>query len=405
MTWALVAVALLVGLIIGFVLALAWRRHQKSQLASLAEEIYNKNRDLAKAESVAMLETTKAAFQDLSMGTLQRSTTELLKLTETKLAGERELSQNELEGKKKLIDQQLANLTAELQKVSTMVKDFEKDRSTKFGELSQGIRAINEQTGQLSASTNSLREALSSSQSRGQWGQRMADDVLRLAGFVEGINYTSQATLGSAGTRPDYTFFLPNSQTVNMDVKFPLDNYIRAIEATSEPDRERHARDFMKDVKGHIKALASREYIQADGSTVDYVLLFIPNESVYSFMYTYDKTLVDSALSEHVILCSPMTLFAVLAVIRQAVQNFSLEQTSNEILGLFGTFRKQWTQFICKFDKLGDKISGLQDEFNALSTTRRKQLERPLEKIEDLRSQRAIPVQECPDEDDPAAEE
>jgi len=84
-------------------------------------------------------------------------------------------------------------------------------------------------------------------------------------------------------------------------------------------------------------------------------------------------------------------------VIRQAVDNFSLAQTSNEILSLLGGFKKQWDEFLKKLDLLGKRIEDVQKEYEALTTTRRRQLERPLHKIESLRTQRGLPV--APDEE------
>ena len=77
-----------------------------------------------------------------------------------------------------------------------------------------------------------------------------------------------------------------------------------------------------------IKQLTTRDYINPAENTVDYVIMFIPNEQVYSFINEADITIMDEALKQKVILCSPFTLYAVLAVIRQAIENFNLERTS-----------------------------------------------------------------------------
>ena len=92
------------------------------------------------------------------------------------------------------------------------------------------------------------------------------------------------------------------------------------------------------------------------------------------------------------ILCSPITLYAILAVIRQGVDNFNLEKTASEILTLFGTFNKQWEVFVKSMEKMGQRIQEAQNEFNALTTTRRNQLERPLKQIEELRQQKQLPT-------------
>ena len=98
------------------------------------------------------------------------------------------------------------------------------------------------------------------------------------------------------------------------------------------------------------------------------------------------------------VFCSPITLFAVLAVIRQAVDNFSLEQTSNEILSLLGSFKKQWGEFLKKLELVGKRITDAQKEYEILTMTRRRQLEKPLEKLELLRTQRGLPVNSDEDE-------
>jgi DNA recombination protein RmuC len=113
---------------------------------------------------------------------------------------------------------------------------------------------------------------------------------------------------------------------------------------------------------------------------------------VYAFIHEQDHSIFDDVIKNHVIFCSPITLFAVLAVIRQAVENFALEKTSNEILSLFGSFKKQWDEFIKKLELLGKRIEDVQKEYDSLRSTRRRQLEKPLNKIEALRTQRELPL-------------
>lgn len=383
---------LLLGILIGFIIAYAIFRNRKQTITTLVESIHEKEKSTTAAQMVALVNETKAAFSQLSTTALQSSTSEFLKLAETKLNGEREITKRDVDSKKELIDQQLQKMTTELEKVTNVVKEFEKDRNTKYGELAKGIQTMSEQTNNLLTTTSSLKEALSSSQSIGQWGQRMADDVLRLAGFIEGVNYSQQKTIQESGTRPDYTFNMPNNLHLNMDVKFPLNNYIRYLDSTDDSNKEKYKKEFLKDVRQRLKELVGKDYIDPNGTTLDYVLMFIPNESVYSFIHEFDRELLEHALKLHVVMCSPISLFAVLSVIRQSLDNFALEKTSNEILSLFGAFMKQWRMFTEKFEKFGDKIQSLQTDFQSIAITRRKALERPLDKIEDLRAQKALPI-------------
>ena len=226
----------------------------------------------------------------------------------------------------------------------------------------------------------------------------MAEDVLRLAGFIENVNYLKQKSIDGAGSRPDFTFILPRDLRLNMDVKFPLDNYLRFLETNLELEKVKFRNDFLRDVKARVKEVTTREYINPEQNTVADVLLFIPNEQIYSFIHEQDSSILDEGIKNRVIFCSPITLFAVLAVIRQAVDNFALEKTSNEILSLLGLFKNQWGEFLKKLDLLGKRIEDTQKEYELLTTTRRRQFERPLNKIDDLRSQRGLPVSTYEDE-------
>ncbi len=392
MEWIPVVAALTVGLVLGFAAAWVFRMLQSRTAKELAEALFQENEAQRQAHLTTVLDNLKASFGSLSFEALSRSTDEFLKLAKAKLDSEREVSAKDLDAKKSLIDQQLQQMTVELGKVAQLMSDLEKDRVEKFGQLSSQLKATNEHTAALLQTTSTLREALASTKARGQWGERMAEDVLRLAGFMENVNYVKQKTLEGVGSRPDFTFLLPRNLKLNMDVKFPLDNYVRFIEATSEVDRAKFRSDFLKDVKARIKEVTSREYINPEQETVDSVLLFIPNEQIYAFIQEQDRSLLDDGIRNGVVICSPVTLFAILAVIRKAIDNFTLERTSNEILSLFGAFRRQWDEFVKKLELLGRRIGDAQKEYEALTTTRRRQLERPLNRIEDLRTQRGLPV-------------
>jgi DNA recombination protein RmuC len=339
-----------------------------------------------------VIENMKASFGNLSLEALKKSTDEFLKLAKEKLESEREVNAKELNEKKGLIDQQLKNITTKLEDASKLMKELEKDRAEKFGELAEQLKKTGEQTTRLTETTVTLREALSSTKARGQWGERMAEDVLRLAGLIENVNYVKQKAIEEGRSRPDFTFLLPNHRKLNMDVKFPLDNYVKFLEANSEAEKTRLRNNFLRDVKARAKEITSREYINPEKDTVDYALLFIPNEQVYAFINEQDRSIIDEGLKNKVIFCSPMTLFAILAVVRQAVENFALEKTSNEILSLLGAFRKQWNAFLEKLGLMGKRIAEAQKEYDSLTTTRKRQLERPLNKIENLRKQHGLPI-------------
>jgi DNA recombination protein RmuC len=311
---------------------------------------------------------------------------QLVTTNQAVIGAERDRTTAEFDGKKSLIDHQLEAMAVRLDQVSELVRVFETDRDQKFGQLSQQLSQQHQGLADLLHTTQSLREVLASPRTRGRWGERMAEDVLRLADFIENVNYRKQrAAVGGRGI-PDFTFFLPNDLVVHMDVKFPLDNYVRYVEANSELDRKRYSDDFLRDVRSRVRELGTREYIDPAGGTVDFVLLFIPNEQLYTFIHESDDSIVEDASRRHVVLCSPLTLLAVLALIRQTCENFQLARRSDEILGLLGHFFEQWEKFVAQMDTLGKRIDSTSKEYEALVGTRKRMLEKRIGEINALRS-------------------
>ncbi len=291
-------------------------------------------------------------------------------------------------GMSKLMGEQVTNMKGELNQLRSLVTSLQSERKEQHGLLVDRLESTARDHKALAETTGHLRSALASTKSRGQWGERMADDVLRSAGFIEGINYRKQSKIDGGGI-PDFTFLLPSDQLLHMDVKFPVDNYLRYLEATTDEQRVQCSKAFMRDVRARIKELDARGYSDSD-TTVGYLLLFIPNESVYGFIHEHDGSLLDYALSENVVLCSPTTLFAVLGVIRQAIDSFMVEKTSTEILAVLGSFGDEWDKFCVSLDKVGKQLATVNKSFDDLSGTRRRVLQKKLDQVDAVRTQAGI---------------
>jgi DNA recombination protein RmuC len=221
----------------------------------------------------------------------------------------------------------------------------------------------------------------------------MAEDVLRLAGFKEGTNYVKRKAVEGEGSGiPDFTFRLPKGHVLFMDVKFPMAAYLKYLEAGTDAERNAYRSAFVRDVRARVKELAKRDYAAVDDRpAVSNVLMFVPNESVTAFIHESDSSLIDEAMRANVVICSPLTLFAFLGVIRQAFDNFMLEQTSKEILQLLGRFELQWTKYSEAVDKVKRGFDSVNRSFEELAGTRRNQLAKPLRDIEELRRRQHLP--------------
>ncbi len=316
----------------------------------------------------------------------------LIETNRALLDSERLRSNEAFATEREMMQQQLGGVRAELDKMTALVRDFESQRGAKIDALAGALAQQRAGLAELSRTTQDLREALASSKTRGQWGERMAEDVLRLAGFVEGVQYRKQRSVDEGSGIPDFTFLLPRDAVLYMDVKFPLDNYLRFVNAGSELESTRARDDFLKDVRAKVKELAARDYPGGSAGSLECVLLFIPNEQLYAFVQEHAASLLDEALRHRIVMCSPMTLFAVLAVVRQSVETFRTEQTAGEILEVLGAFTRQWEAFSAKIDAVGRGLDTVTKAYDELTGVRSRQLVRQLDRIEHLRSERALDV-------------
>ena len=268
-----------------------------------------------------------------------------------------------------------------VQQIHTLGQEVEKlhtHNTEKFGNVDEAVKG-------LATQTQALRNVLSSAQGRGNWGERMLEDILSQAGFERGINYEKQEILGDGG-KPDYSFFLPPDRVLYLDSKFPVDNYLKYFEAADENSRNMYRDQFLKNVEDRVKELERRDYVsQSNRNALDYVLLFIPNESVIGFIQQHKPTLIDAALGKKVVLCSPLTLYAFLGVVRQATDSFHMEQNAKEILSLLTGFSKAWTQYVKYLTDISKHFDNIQKKLKAVTTGRvMSNLRKPIHEIDAL---------------------
>lgn len=364
----------------GFGLAYWLRGTQAKDGRLLAEQLIRQSEIQRKTYEAQLVDAVRGKFSEVSMEVLKRSQDNFMTLAQERFGRESTQHTKELDSKKQLIDQQLDTMNVKLGEVTRLVNGFEEKSAERLGSLGTQLQQLN-QTSSL------LQKALADNRARGQWGERIAEDILKMLGFVEGINYVKQATVnGSADhkIRPDFTFRLPNGMTLNMDSKFPLDNYLLCLNAGSPTESETYKRKFLADLRGHVKAVSSKDYVNSLQGTIDCVLIFIPNEQIYRFVHESDVKLIDDALKQKVILCSPLTLFVVLAVIRQAIDNFKLEQSSLEILKLLNQFKEQWGKYVKRMDDIGTALDKARTVYTDVVGTRQNALEKPMTRIDGL---------------------
>lgn len=301
---------------------------------------------------------------------------------------EKEIISGTMESGKQYLDHKKEAIKDLVEKISQdLVKNQEKSDEAKASTLKElnTLKTVIEEhkiaTGGLTEATDHLKNILSNNQLRGKYGEEVAEDLLKSVGFVKGQHYAVNIEQDTVSTRPDFTMFLPDKTRMNIDAKFPFQSLVRYQEAKSELEKNRYLREFTSDVKQKIKQVATRDYINPEENTVDFVILFVPNEMIFSFIYDKLHEVWNDAMKQKVILAGPFSFTAILRMVFQSYKNFSYQKNLHSIIKLINSFTKEYESFSGELDTLGKRIQSVESQYNTVSVTRAKKLTGVVEKI------------------------
>lgn len=324
-------------------------------------------------------ETISQKLTEILPTVLDQANESLIRMADQKLGAESSKSRIDLENKRAEIERLVKQIQEDLKESKKELEVSEKDRISSFSALKNSLDEYKKITEQLSVSTENLKKVLSNNQMRGQFGEQVADDLLKMAGFVVGQTYTRQES--ENGARPDFTVYLPDKTKINVDAKFPYASLQRMTETDDVDAKKRYMKQFESDIKEKIKQVTTREYISVEDGTVDFVILFIPNEMIFSFIYDKMPQIWEDAMSRKVILAGPFSFTAILRMVKQAYENFRVQENIFKIVGYIQAVEKEFDKFNEEFDKVGDRIEQLQKQYSEVSTTRVNQMRRKMDLV------------------------
>lgn len=311
---------------------------------------------------------------------LLKSTNEqLVLMANQKLGAEKQEISSDLANKKDAFEKLTKQILDELVKNQTKLEEAEKGRVGSFNQLREAIDNNRKITENLAVTADGLKKVLSNNQLRGQFGEKVAEDLLKMSGFVVGTDYTKQESTGES--RPDFTLYLPDKTKINIDSKFPYANIVKMSETDDPSQKTQYLKLFEADVKKKISEVTSRDYINPEQNTVDFVILFIPNEMIFSFIYEKFPELLQEAISRKIVLAGPFSFTAILRMVRQAYDNFRYQANVQAIIGYIKTFEKEFEKYNTEFTKIGERIDSLSRQYNEVSSTRTNKLLRSIDKI------------------------
>lgn len=296
---------------------------------------------------------------------------------------EQEIIATDLKHRQAEIEKVVSELRTELKERQKEIHLLEKTRHEQFSQVATHIIEHQKITEKLSQDTSKLRNLLSNNQQRGQWGEYILEDILRAAGLVEDIHYTRQVAFMTKA-KPDITLLLPNDRKVAIDVKFPYSAAIKLAEAETTAQKAEAKKLLITDVKAKVKQIIDRGYINPAEGTLDYAIMFVPNEDLFSFINQQATEVIEYAMNNKVMMVSPFTFLIVARTVMESYRNFMVENNLREIIKFIHDFVDEWGRFEGEFLQFDDRLSKLRQTYDKISSTRFSRMRLRIDRIQEL---------------------
>jgi len=335
---------------------------------------------------ILTLFTWKRLFQtgikDLVQQVVSDNATQIAQQSKQILQGEKDTISAVMDQKQQAIERLVDQLQKDMHLKHIEMRKYEEQRIESFATMSENLQIQQKAVDLLQLTTQQLTKVLSNNQARGEWGERIIEDLLRANGLVENIHYSLQTYIPQTQLKPDVTLLLPDKKYVAVDVKFPYMQLQKATLAKSKQEKEMYEKAFEQDVRKQVDKVA--QYIVPENGTVQYALLFVPNELIFSFINQQYPYLVDHAMKKRVLLVSPFTFLVVARTVIECYRNFMLQDSLKDIYQQLTGFVNEWGKFTDHLHKYGSSIDRLQKDYESLTQTRVRQMDKRIKTIEAL---------------------
>ncbi|HEY3937853.1 MAG TPA: DNA recombination protein RmuC [Bryobacteraceae bacterium] len=282
-----------------------------------------------------------------------------------------------------------------LRRFEEQVQAVERSRVGAYAELSTQVQALTLLQERVRQSTEQLKTALRSPTQRGRWGEVQLRRVVELAGMIEYCDFSEQKTLfGETNQRPDLIVRLPNECQVVVDAKVSLEAYLRAVEAEHEPDRLRYLKDHANQVKTHVRSLGEKAYWERLGCSPEFVIAFLPLESLFSAALEHDPTLLEFSVERRVLIATPVTLITLLLTIAHGWRQQTVAENLDKIRS---TGQELYTRLLTMgqhFMKLGEAIEKTVETYNQTVGSLERNVLTSARKFRELRPAHAEQIEE-----------
>jgi len=356
----LALLVLAIGLILGRWLSNI--KHQKvvSQLNTEME----KKQD----EFDQQMDQLQGSFSTLSQQALQSNNQSFLTLAREVFGKLQIQAENQLTDKEKNFSQMVKPIQESLQKTDEQLKRLEKDRAISETKLTGQIEGLLQSQQFLQTETRNLATALRRPEVRGQWGELTLKRLAELAGMSDHCDFDEQVSTKANETslRPDMVVNMPGNRQLVVDVKAPLDAYLSAVEANSDSETDSHLEHHTRNVKNRIKELAMKKYWEQFDKAPDFVVLFIPGDQFLSAALDRDKSLLEYAMQQRVILATPTSLVGLLRAIAYGWNQEHLNKNAEVVREIGKDLYQRLGTLAEHMSKLGKNLDSSVANFNKL---------------------------------------
>ena len=353
----------------------------KAQIEADKQDISNLNAAVVQYRTQAEGFSQQLTYLKSQLAQAQRA--EEMRVERERQRAAEEANRRQAESERKLQEQSkvlsaLAPVQKNLDALQTKVAQIEEGRKHEMGALGEQLKGLGEQQARLDRETSALSSALRNNKVRGAWGEAQLRNIVESAGLLEHVEFDTQVVVTDADghvQRPDMIIHMPGGKTIPIDAKAPYADYQRACEIPDTASPEELARknellhSHAKAVRDHVKTLGVKAYWNEFSDAPDFVIAFIPNESLLQAALETDPTLMDDAFAQKVALTSPITLWAVLKSVAYAWQQQSLTDDAKMLFDLSRELYERFAVLGERATKLGSAITKTVGAYNSFAAS------------------------------------
>ena len=311
-------------------------------------------------------ELAAGVFAELSTKALEQNNAQFLALADARLMEARQAAQGDLDQRRQAIEQLLSPLADQLGRYEQGLRLLELERQRAYTGLTAQVKQLADSQEKLQSETRNLVTALRSPATRGRWGEMQLRRVVEMAGMLEHCDFDEQVhTTGDDGRlRPDMVVHLPGAKRVVVDAKVPMQAFLDATDATEESSRKAHFVSHARQLRAHVDALSKKSYWQQFDDTPEFVIAFIPGDPLLAAALEHDSSLLEHAVTNHVLLATPTTLIGLLRAVAYGWQQDALAENAREVQQIGRELYKRLATFGEHMARTGRSLSGAVDAYN-----------------------------------------